>query len=57
MLDQLLNPRAAPDPYRRGATHVDGAWSILTGIGANVAIARGETVRIDDLLRDAGIGL
>jgi predicted dehydrogenase len=57
MLDQLLNPRAVEDPYRRGATHVDGAWSILTGIGANVAIERGQTVRTADLLRDAGIRL
>ena len=57
MLDQLLNPRAVADPYRRGASHLDGAWSILTGIGANTAIARGETVRIDDLLREADIRL
>jgi len=57
MLDQLLNPRAVQDRYQRGATHVDGAWSILTGIGANVAIERGQTVRTADLLRDAGIRL
>jgi predicted dehydrogenase len=57
MLDQLLNPRAADDPYRRGASHVDGAWSILTGIGANVAMGRRQTVRIDELLVEAGIRL
>ena len=44
MLDQLLNPAAGDDPYRRRASHVDGAWSILTGIGANVAMDRGQTV-------------
>ncbi len=57
MLDQLLNPHAAPDPYRRGATQIDGAWSILTGIGANTAIARGALVDVDDLLREADIRL
>jgi predicted dehydrogenase len=57
MLEQLLNPRAADDPYRRGASHVDGAWSILTGIGANVAMGRRQTVRIDELLVEAGIRL
>jgi predicted dehydrogenase len=57
MLDQLFNPHAAPDPYRRGATDVDGAWSILTGIGANTAIARNERVDVDDLLAGAGIEL
>ena len=57
MLDQLLNPRAAEDPYRRRASQIDGAWSILTGIAANVSIARGEKVAVDALLEDAGIQL
>ena len=57
MLDQLLNPAASPDPYRRRSSHVDGAWSILTGIASNVSMERGQTVRIADLLRDAGIRL
>jgi predicted dehydrogenase len=57
MLDQLLNPRAADDPYRRRANQVDGAWSILTGIAANVAMERGGTVLVDDLLTEADIRL
>jgi predicted dehydrogenase len=57
MLDQLFNPEAAADPYRRGASEIDGAWSILTGIGANTAIARDEIVNVDDLLAGAGIQL
>jgi predicted dehydrogenase len=57
MLDELLNPAASTDRYRRRSSHVDGAWSILTGIASNVSIARGQTVRIDELLRDAGIRL
>ena len=57
MLDQLLNAAASEDPYRRRASQVDGAWSILTGIGSNVSMERGQTVRVADLLRDAGIHL
>jgi hypothetical protein len=57
MLDYLLNPAAAPDPYARRSSHVDGAWSILTGISANVAMERGRTVTVDDLLRETQIRL
>jgi predicted dehydrogenase len=57
MLEQLLNPTARDDPYRRRSSQVDGAWSILTGIASNVSMERGQTVKIDDLLRDAGIRL
>jgi len=57
MLDELLNPRATTDQYRRRSSHIDGAWSILTGIASNVSMERGQTVKIDDLLRDAGISL
>ncbi|MBU1176024.1 MAG: Gfo/Idh/MocA family oxidoreductase [Alphaproteobacteria bacterium] len=45
------------DPYRRGSTHEDGAWSILTGIAANQSIATGKTVIVDDMLKEAGIAL
>jgi predicted dehydrogenase len=57
MLDQLLNPAAAADPYRRRSDQVDGAWSILTGIAANVSMDRRQTVVVGDLLREAGIRL
>jgi predicted dehydrogenase len=39
-----------PDRFKRAASHVDGAYSILTGIAANKSIAAGEPVRIRDLL-------
>ena len=55
MLDQLLNPAAAPDRYGRRSSHLDGAWSILTGIASNVSMARGQTVQIAELLEDADI--
>jgi predicted dehydrogenase len=57
MLDQLLNPAAEEDPYQRRSSHVDGAWSILTGIGANASMASRQTVNVAALLRDAAIEL
>ncbi len=58
MLGYLFNSEhLAPDRYKRGSTHVDGAWSILTGIAANASIASGETVKVDALLAKNGISL
>ncbi len=52
MLDDLfLAPKA--DPLARAAGHLDGAWSILTGIAANRSFATGAAVRVADLLRTA----
>ncbi|KAL2832514.1 hypothetical protein BDW59DRAFT_180981 [Aspergillus cavernicola] len=39
------------DPFRRAASHVDGALSILTGICANESIKTGQTVRVDDVFQ------
>jgi predicted dehydrogenase len=39
-----------PDPFNRAASHVDGAWSILTGIAANRAIRTGMPVDVDSLV-------
>ena len=39
-----------PDRFKRAASHIDGAYSILTGIAANKSIASGEPVKIKDLL-------
>jgi len=39
-----------PDPYHRAANHIAGARSILTGIAANIALATGQPVRVDDLI-------
>ncbi|KFA72800.1 hypothetical protein S40288_06368 [Stachybotrys chartarum IBT 40288] len=39
------------DGFRRAASHVDGAASILTGIAANRSMATGEVVRVDDILK------
>ena len=40
----------AEDPYNRAASHIDGAYSILTGIAANKSIATGLPVNVDDLI-------
>jgi predicted dehydrogenase len=49
MLNDIFgNP--APDRFKRAASHIDGAYSILTGIAANKSIASGEPVRVKDLL-------
>jgi len=39
-----------PDRFKRAASHIDGAYSILTGIAANKSIASGMPVKIKDLL-------
>jgi len=36
----------AVDRFNRAASHVDGAWSILTGIAANKSFATGQPVAI-----------
>ncbi|KAK1148867.1 hypothetical protein N8T08_008752 [Aspergillus melleus] len=51
---QLLNDLfgdAPVDQWRRAATHIDGARSILTGIAANLSMQRGEIVRVNDILK------
>lgn len=57
MLGYIFDPSMPPDKYKRGSTEKDGAWSILTGIAANKAIATGTKVDVDVMLREAGITL
>jgi predicted dehydrogenase len=58
MLGYLFDPEGRdPDPYARGSSHIDGAWSILTGIAANASIRSGETVHVDRLLAAHEIAL
>ena len=49
MLNEIFGT-AEPDRFKRAASHVDGAYSILTGIAGNLSIASGEPVKIKDLL-------
>ena len=56
MLAHLFDPNIGEDKYGRSSSHIDGAWSILTGIAANASIAKGgETVHIDRMLAEHGI--
>ena len=38
------------DPFRLAADFHDGAWSIMTGICANISMRTGEAVRVLDVL-------
>lgn len=50
LLEEIFgDPR--PDPLGRAASHIDGAWSILTGIAANRSIRTGLPVDVDSLVR------
>jgi predicted dehydrogenase len=51
LLNDLFGEVKGSDPYRRAASHVDGALSILTGICANESIKTGQVVRVDDILK------
>lgn len=50
LLNDLFG-KPTPDPFNRAASHVDGAWSILTGIAANRAIRTGLPVDVDSLVK------
>lgn len=45
------------DPYARGSTHIDGAWSILTGIAANASMEAHQVTDVDKMLTAEGIKL
>ncbi len=49
MLEQLFGLNPPQDPYRRAASHVDGAASVLVGIAANQALTNGRAVVVDEL--------
>lgn len=41
ILNQLFSPNPMPDPFNRGASHVDGIASMLLGLAANRSIEQG----------------
>jgi hypothetical protein len=51
MLEQIFKPNPPADPFKRAASHIDGAASILLGISANKSMATGQAVNVDDLLK------
>lgn len=49
MLEQIFSPNPPPDPYRRAASHIDGAASVLVGIASNQSMIDEKMICIDDL--------
>ncbi|MNH46750.1 putative oxidoreductase YteT precursor [compost metagenome] len=43
--------KPAEDRFHRAASHIDGAWSILTGIAANRSMRTGQPVKVEELVR------
>lgn len=50
VLLQDLFGEPVSDKFRRAASHIDGAASILTGIAANLSISTGKVVNVDDIM-------
>lgn len=50
LLNDLFGEREE-DRFKRAASHVDGAISILTGVAGNISMQTGGAVRIDDLVK------
>ena len=51
----IFDPENQPeDPLMRAADHRAGAYSILTGIAANVSLATGTPVDISSLVKNIG---
>jgi hypothetical protein len=51
MLKYIFEPENQPeDTYLRAADQRSGAWSILSGIAANVSMAENRPVRVDELV-------
>ena len=50
LMDDLFAPDPPEDKTLRAADQRAGAWSILTGVAANHSMAKGEVIRIDDLI-------
>jgi predicted dehydrogenase len=50
LLDDLFGRKPAPDPLGLRADYRGGAYSILTGVAANISMAEGRVVTISDLV-------
>jgi predicted dehydrogenase len=50
LLKDIFNPDGSGDPYLRAADHRGGAYSILTGIAANLSMNERKVVRVDELV-------
>ena len=50
LLEQIFSANPPPDPFNRGASHLDGATSLLVGISANESMRTGLPVKCVDLM-------
>jgi predicted dehydrogenase len=50
LMEQIFSDNPPPDPFKRGASHLDGAASLLVGISANESMRTGMPVKCDNLL-------
>jgi hypothetical protein len=55
MLHDIFSPGKTPDKYLRCADQRAGAYSLLTGVAANLSMSSGKEIRIDDLVTDIGM--
>ena len=56
MLKTIFDPASQPeDKYLRAADQRAGAWSILTGVAANLSMRDGGVVRVPDLVPDLAL--
>lgn len=51
LLEDLFSPSDEPDKYKRAADSTAGAWSILTGIAANISMKSGKVVEPSRLVK------
>ena len=54
LLDDLFSPDPPEDEYLRAADQRSGAYSILTGIAANLSMATGHQIYVADLVQGIG---
>jgi predicted dehydrogenase len=52
LLDDLFLPNKKEDKYLRSADHRSGAYSILTGVAANLSISKGKQISFSDLVKN-----
>ncbi len=51
MLEQIFHPTPPEDKFKRAASHVDGAASIMLGIAANQSLKSKQLIIVDDLFK------
>ncbi|MFH1905083.1 MAG: Gfo/Idh/MocA family oxidoreductase [bacterium] len=51
LLESLFSPKQPKDKFKKAASFVEGAWSILTGISANISMKTGKPVYPERLVK------